>query len=89
MLIGLLKFLFWFFFISYLVKMLTRFLAPILIKRFANKMHDTFNHNFNQRGQDQHKKSQNEGDVTIEKNNNSTKKKPDDIGEYVDFEELE
>jgi hypothetical protein len=85
MLIGLVKFLFWFFFISYLIKFFTRLLAPILIKRFANKMHDRFNQQFNHK----QKSSPKEGKVTIEKTNNSTKMKSDDVGDYVDFEEVE
>lgn len=85
MLVGFLKFIFWFFFISYLIKLLTRLLAPILMKRFANKMHDRFNQHY----QHQKQPPQNEGEVTIEKKDHSINKKSENIGEYVDFEELE
>ena len=82
---GLLKFIFWFFFISYLIKILARLFAPILMKRFANKMQDRFNQHY----QDQQPPSQQEGEVTIEKTHNSMKKKAGNIGEYVDFEEVD
>ena len=85
MLVGLLKFLFWFFFISYLIKLLVRLLTPILLRRFASKMQDRFNQHY-QHQKDPFKK---EGEVTVEKTHFSRKKKSDDIGEYVDFEEVE
>jgi hypothetical protein len=86
MLVGLVKFLFWFFFISYVLKILTRIFAPILLKRFANKMQDRFQGQFNQQYQSPQPE---EGKVTIEKTNTSTKTKSDDLGEYVDFEEVD
>ena len=85
MLIGLIRFLFWFFFISYLIKILSRLLAPILMKRFANKMQDRFN----QQHHNQQDPFQKEGKVTIERTNTSKKRNSDDLGDYVDFEEVE
>ena len=77
-------------FLTYLLlKYLGRILAPILMKRFANKMQDRFQQQFNQQHQNQQKPPQKEGKVTIEKTNNSTKTKSDNIGEYVDFEEVD
>jgi len=81
---GLLKFIFWFLVIYYLIKTFARLLAPILIKRFANKMQDRFNQQY----QNQPREPQEEGKVTLEKTNNSTKKRSDGVGEYVDFEEV-
>ena len=85
MLVGLVRFLFWFFFIFYLLKILTRIFAPILMKRFANKMEDRF------QGQYEHPKKpvQPEGKVTLEKTKPSTQTKSDGVGDYVDFEEVE
>ncbi len=85
MLIGLVKFLFWFLIVSYLFKILARFLAPILIQRFFRKMSNRFN-------QDHHKNhhsSSKEGEVTIEKKNVSKQSKSDHIGDYVDYEEID
>lgn len=89
MLAGLIKFLFWFFVISYLIKLLTRLLAPILLKRFANKMQDRFKGQFNQQYENSHNPVQPEGKVTLEKTKSSTKTKSDNVGDYVDFEEVE
>ena len=84
-----LRFIFWFFVISYLIKILARLFAPILMKRFVNKMQDRFQQQFNQQSRNQQKPPQEEGKVTIEKTNNSTKARSDSVGEYVDFEEVD
>ena len=85
MLVGLIKFLFWFFFISYLIKVLIRIFAPFLMKRFANKMQERFNQQY----QNPKNPAQEEGRVTLEKTNTSIKTKSDDVGDYVDFEEVD
>ena len=89
MLLALVKFLFWFFFISYLIKILSRLITPFLMKRFANKMKDRFQQQFNQQYQNQGPPKQEEGKVTIEKTNTSIKTKSDNVGDYVDFEEID
>ena len=81
----LIKFLFWIFFIFYLLKILVRIFAPILMKRFANKMQERFN----QKYQNLQRQPQEEDKVIIEKTNTSIKTKSDDVGDYVDFEEIE
>ena len=85
MLVGLIKFIFWFFFISYGLKILARIFAPLLMKRFADKMQERFNQQY----QNPQNPPQEEGKVTLEKTNASTKIKSDDVGDYVDFEEVE
>ena len=85
MLIGLIKFLFWFFLISYLLKLLVRIFAPLLIKRFANKMEKRFYQQF----KNPQNSSKEEGKVTLENINTSKKRKLDDVGDYVEFEEVE
>ncbi len=77
-------------FLTYLLlKYLGRILAPILLKRFANRMQDRFQGQFHQQYQDTKNPAQEEGSVTIEKANTSTQTKSDNVGEYVDFEEVE
>ena len=71
------------------LKYLGRILAPILLKRFASKMQDRFGQQFNQQNQNQHPPKQQEGKVTLEKTKTSTKTKSDNLGDYVDFEEVE
>ena len=68
-----------------LLKYLGRILAPILLKRFTNKMQERFQRQY----QNSQNPPQEEGKVTLEKNNTSTKTKSDDVGDYVDFEEVE
>ena len=70
----------------FLIKYLFRIFAPFLIKRFADRMQDRFNQQFDQQSQD-YSQNNKEGDVTIETNTSSNKKKKNDIGEFIDFEE--
>ena len=72
-----------YFFFKYTI----RLLAPFLIKRFANKMQDKFGQQFNHTSYSNKEPAQPEGEVTIEKKK-STEKKSDNIGDYVDFEEI-
>ena len=77
-------------FFTYLfLKYLGRILAPILLKRFATKMQDRFGQQFNQQNHNQQPPKQQEGKVTLEKTKTSTKNKSDNLGDYVDFEEVE
>ena len=85
MLMGVLKFLFWFFFISYLLKVLARIFAPLLMKRFANKMQERFQQQY----QNPQTPPKQEGEITLEKPNTFTKTKSNDVGDYVDFEEID
>ena len=71
--------------IYYGIKFLGRLLAPVLLKRFTKKMQDRFQQQY----QDPQNPPQEEGKVTLEKTNTSTKTKLDDVGDYVDFEEVE
>tara|TARA_B110000459_G_scaffold83264_1_gene93549 strand:+ start:302 stop:568 length:267 start_codon:yes stop_codon:yes gene_type:complete len=87
MLVGLLKFLFWFFFISYVFKFLFRILAPFLMSRFIKKTSQRFENQFNNNNS---KKEEEEGKVSIDKKKSSqSNKKSDNIGDYVDFEEID
>ena len=88
MLVGLLKFLFWFFFISYVFKFLFRILAPFLMSRFIKKTSQRFENQFNTNNSK--KEEEEEGKVSIDKKKSSqSHKKSDNIGDYVDFEEID
>ena len=52
-------------------------------------MQDRFGHQFNQQNHNQQPTKQQEGKVTLEKTKTSTKTKSDNLGDYVDFEEVE
>ena len=71
-----------YFFFKYTI----RLLAPFLIKRFANKMQDKFRQEFNQQYKNNDSK---EGEVTIENKKKSSASKTDNVGDYVDFEEVD
>ena len=71
-----------YFFFKYTI----RLLAPFIIKRFANKMQDKFRQEFNQQYKNNDSK---EGDVTIENKKKSSNSKTDNVGDYVDFEEVD
>jgi len=86
MLVGLLKFLFWFFFISYFFKFIFRIFAPFFLSRLFKKASQHFGHQFN----NNNSKKEEEGKVSIDKNKSSeSNQKSDNIGDYVDFEEID
>ena len=85
MLLGLLRFLFWFFVISYILRILGRYIFPILLKRYINKKQSQFNQQFNP----QNSPLEEEGEVSIKKKPKKSATDKNDIGEYVDFEEVD
>ena len=52
-------------------------------------MQDRFQQQFNQQNQNPQNPPQEEGNVTLEKTKLSIKTKSDDLGDYVDFEEVD
>ena len=63
-----------------------RLLAPFILTFFAKKMQGKFNDQFNQKYENTRKK---EGEVTIEGKNKSSQSKDHNVGDYVDFEEVD
>jgi len=84
---GLIKFLIWFFLISYILKFLGRFVFPFLLKRYIKKKQSQFNQHFTQ--QQDTTSDVEEGKVTIKTKVKKTKSDKTDMGEYVDFEEVD
>jgi hypothetical protein len=81
--IGLLKTLLIFVLVYTIFKYLMRLFAPFIIKSIAKKAEAHF------RNQSASKQpSQNEGEISIDKMPNS-KSSNNDVGEYVDYEEVE
>lgn len=72
--------------IYYGLKILMRFLAPFLIKKVVDKMHKKAKEHF---GNQQQKTTVQEGETVIDKKPKTTKQSNKDVGEYVDFEEVE
>lgn len=75
--------------IWYLFKVLSRILAPFLIKFAAKKAEQRFGDQFGQfQRKQQYEAPKKAGEVTIDKMPN-TKTSNKDVGDYVDFEEIE
>jgi hypothetical protein len=70
--------------VYYSIKLIGRYVLPWLLKRFINKQQEKFNqqhsNNFSSR-------SRNEGEVEITASPNKSTKH-DDLGEFVDYEEI-
>ena len=82
-----LYFLFWFFIFLYFFKIILRLIAPFLLKFFANRMKKKFEQQFQNFNSKDNNYKQQEDFISNEKL--SKKSKTDDLGEYVDFEEIE
>jgi len=74
--------------IYYGFKFITRLIAPILLKKMVNKMGDNFQNSFNNYS---HQYNQQEGKVTVEKRKRKDEnlKSGKNVGDYVDFEEID
>jgi tRNA A22 N-methylase len=82
---GVLKVIFIIILIYYGLKIITRLFGPLLLKYVTKKAKEKFKQQFDQYQQPQ---QSTEGEVTIEnktKQNSSNK----DVGEYIDFEEID
>ncbi|AJR04301.1 DUF4834 family protein [Siansivirga zeaxanthinifaciens] len=75
--------------IYYGVKILSRLFGPLLLKYIAKKAEQKFGAQFGQFQQRPHEKNvKKEGEVTIDKMPNM-KTSNKDVGEYVDYEEID
>ena len=72
----------------YGVKILSRILAPFLMRYVTKKAQEKFGKQFNQQQAPQQKK-QKEGDISIDKAPKQNKTSNKDVGEYVDYEEID
>lgn len=71
------------------IKILSRLFAPFLIKYVAKKAEQRFGDQFGQFGkQQQEEKQRKEGEVTIDKVP-KTKTSNKNVGDYVDYEEID
>jgi len=71
--------------VFYVIKFFFRLLIPILIKRYTDRLHDSFQKGFYKNYEE---KDISNGKVVIEKKKLSTNKESDNLGDYVDFEEV-
>lgn len=73
--------------IYYVFKFLARLFAPYLMKRMVNKMQEKASQQYN--SNHQHKSTVREGETVIDKAPQNMKEGNKNVGEYVDFEEID
>ncbi|NER13832.1 DUF4834 family protein [Leptobacterium flavescens] len=85
---GLLRTLFFIVLVYYLMKILGRIFGPALFGYATRKAEKRFNERFGQ--QQQYSAGPNrEGEVTIDKQPEKRSKSSKEVGEYIDFEEID
>ena len=83
---ALIKILLIIFFIYYVLKFFGRLFGPLLMKKAVSKMQQKAEEHF---GNYQKKPEVREGETVIDKKPNNTQKTSDDVGDYVEFEEID
>jgi hypothetical protein len=81
---GLINTIFWFFVIYYAIKFLSKLLLPVLAKKVVEKASQQFEKQYQQ--QQNNYQSQQSHQQSKEKETPKVKK---EVGEYVDFEEID
>ena len=72
------------------LKILFRFFGPMILKYFMKKMGRKFEQQFNQQfGGQQEQKKNKKGKVTIDKKPKSGRRSNKNVGEYIDYEEID
>ena len=74
--------------VYYGVKIVTRIFAPLLLKYVAQKAAENFGGTYGEFQKQHQETKKREGEVTIDKMPN-TKTSNKDVGEYVDYEEID
>lgn len=67
-------------------KILIKFFGPMILKYFLNKMGKKFQQQFSQQ---QPKSGKKKGEVVIEKKPENSRKSNKNVGEYIDYEEID
>ena len=86
---GLLRTLLFIILVYYLVKFLARVFGPMLFGYAAKKAEQRFQDKFNQYQNHSSRTTQKEGEVTIDKKPKGASKAKNNVGEYIDFEEID
>ncbi|WP_425075176.1 DUF4834 family protein [Psychroserpens sp. S379A] len=74
--------------VYYGIKILSRFFAPYLMRYMSKKMQQKFEGQFQQQ-QQRHNTQRKEGETIIDKVPQQPKTSDKNVGEYVDYEEIE
>lgn len=70
--------------IYYLIKFLMRFVAPFFVKKMVNKVVKNANDKYQQK-----EPEVKVGETVIDKKPNSTQQSTKNVGEYIEFEEID
>ncbi|PCJ82448.1 MAG: DUF4834 domain-containing protein [Flavobacteriales bacterium] len=74
--------------IYFVIRLFTRYVMPFLLRMFVNKAQRNFEQKMNEMHGQQEQRP--EGEMRVDYNpNKNQKKKKDDDGEYVDYEEVD
>jgi hypothetical protein len=68
-------------------KLIIRWFGPMILKYFLRKMGKKFGSQFQQF--DHSRQKEKEGEVSIEKKPKNTRKSQKEVGEYIDYEEID
>lgn len=71
--------------IYYGLKFVGKYLAPIFLQKMMQNVAKKYNHQHGQEGFDKAR----EGETTIEKKPRGTKESNKEVGEYIDYEEID
>lgn len=71
------------------VKILARLFAPFLVKFVAKKAEERFGQQFGTNYKEPNKPQYKEGETIIDKVPNKGKNSNDNVGEYIDYEEVD
>ena len=72
--------------IYYLIKIVMRYLLPVIFGSYMNRKMNDFSNQFNK--QQQTHNTRKEGEVIVDDNSYSKGKKRKDRGEYIEYEEI-
>lgn len=70
--------------IYFLAKLFTRYLLPFFLKQYIHKTEQTYK----KQRDDYEAQKKSEGDISIKTGDNTPKHKTDNLGEYIDYEEI-
>lgn len=73
--------------VMYALRIIGRLFAPVMIRYVAKKAEKRFSDQYKQQAQYQQQQRAKEGETTIDKMPN--RKPSKDVGEYIDFEEVD
>lgn len=75
--------------VYYLLKILAKWFAPRIFRYAAKKTGEHFKEKFEGFAEQNNQKEEQIGDVIIEKKTTKKKNASNNVGEYIDFEEIE